>query len=181
MYATPLLKPLQQNRAFTSDKWWENHKGCPPIPPGHVISVLSAMQGHPESPWLWEKHANTILHKLCLTPIVHEPCLYSSVIASQRIIFECQVNDFAIAALDQRTANILLDMLNEKLTMPIKRQGLLDMFNGIDVIQMHHYIKINCNTYITKFCAKYPNMWLNKLHITDNHPPPFPTNSTWLK
>jgi hypothetical protein len=30
-------------------EWWE-HKGNPPIPPGHIIPVLSAMQGHPESP-----------------------------------------------------------------------------------------------------------------------------------
>jgi hypothetical protein len=36
----------------TFNKWWENHKGNPPIPPGHMIPVLSAMQGHPESPKL---------------------------------------------------------------------------------------------------------------------------------
>jgi hypothetical protein len=39
-------------------KWWTSHKGRPPIPEGHVIPVLFAMQGHPESPHLWEKHAN---------------------------------------------------------------------------------------------------------------------------
>jgi hypothetical protein len=124
------------------------------------------MQGHPESPWLWEKHTGAILRKLGLTPTIHEPCLYSGVIASKGINFKCQVDDFAIAAPDQRTANILLDMLDKKLTMPIKHQGLLNMFNGIDVIQTHHYIKINCNPYITKFCTKYLNTWLNNLHIT---------------
>jgi hypothetical protein len=35
--------------------WWVNKKGKTPIPNGHVIPVLSAMQGHPESPRLWEK------------------------------------------------------------------------------------------------------------------------------
>ena len=43
---------IRPDRAF--NEWWENYKGNPPIPPGHVILVLSAMQGHPESPRLWE-------------------------------------------------------------------------------------------------------------------------------
>ncbi len=59
-----------------------------------------------------------------------------------------QVDDFAIAAPNERTANILLDMLDEKLTMPIKRQGLLDMFNGVDVTQTKDYVKVDCHTYI---------------------------------
>ena len=37
---------------------WVKHKQWPPIPPNHVIPILSAMQGHPESPRLWEKHAD---------------------------------------------------------------------------------------------------------------------------
>jgi hypothetical protein len=35
------------------------------------------------------------------------------------VIFKRQVDDFAIAAPDARMADILLDMLNEKLTIPI--------------------------------------------------------------
>jgi hypothetical protein len=29
------------------------------------------------------------------------------------------------------------------------------MFNGIDVTQTRHYVKIDCHTYILKFCEKY--------------------------
>ena len=43
------------------NEWWENYKGNPLIPHGHVITVLLAMQGHPESPRLLEKHADAIL------------------------------------------------------------------------------------------------------------------------
>jgi hypothetical protein len=50
---------IHPDHAF--NEWWENHKGNPPIPPGHMIPVLSAMQGHPESPRLWKKHADAIL------------------------------------------------------------------------------------------------------------------------
>jgi hypothetical protein len=50
---------VRPDRAFS--EWWVNHKKRPTIPDGHVIPVLSAMQGHPESPHLWEKHADQIL------------------------------------------------------------------------------------------------------------------------
>ncbi len=139
----------------TFNEWWVHHKRNPPVPPGHMIPVLSAMQGHPELPRLREKHLDTILCKLGLTPTTHEPCLYSRIIEGKRIVFMCQVDDFAIAAPDQCTTDILLNMLDKKLTMPIKRQGLMDMFNGVDVTQTKNYIKINCHTYINKFCSKY--------------------------
>jgi hypothetical protein len=64
---------IRPNRAF--NKWWENYLNKPPILPGHVIPVLSAMQGHPKSLQLWGKHANTILRELGLTPTTHKPCL----------------------------------------------------------------------------------------------------------
>ncbi len=69
------------------------------------------------------------------------------------IIFKHQVNDFAIAAPDQRTANILLDMLDKKLSMPIKRQGLLDMFNGVNVVQTQDYIKLIATPTSTNFAV----------------------------
>jgi hypothetical protein len=39
---------IYPERAFHD--WWVKHKQCPPIPQGHVIPKLSAMQGHPEAP-----------------------------------------------------------------------------------------------------------------------------------
>jgi hypothetical protein len=170
---------IQPNRAF--NEWWENYKGNPPIPPGHVIPVLSAMQGHPESPRLWEKHADVILCKLGLTPTIHEPCLYSSIINGKRIVFMRQVEDFVIAAPDQHMADILLAQLDKKLMMPIKRQGLLDMFNGVDIVQMKYYIKIDCHTYINKFCAKYLTTWMTKVTLSGNRPTPLPSDGDWLK
>jgi hypothetical protein len=78
------------------------------------------MQGHPESPCLWEKHANAILRELGLTPTVHKPCLYSGIIAGQGVIFKRQVDYFAIAAQDAMTSDILLDLLDEQLSIPLK-------------------------------------------------------------
>jgi hypothetical protein len=79
--------PPKQGVYFRPDKasheWWVNHKRWPPIPPSHIIPALSVMQGHPELPHLWEKHANTILHGLGLTPTIHKPCLYSGTISGK--------------------------------------------------------------------------------------------------
>jgi hypothetical protein len=110
------------------------------------------MQGYPEAPWLWEKHADAILRKLGLTSPVHEPCLYLGSIDGNPVVFKCQVDNFAIAAPDEQTANVLLDIIDDKLSVPLKRQGLLDMFNGINLTQTRYYIKIDCHTYIDKFC-----------------------------
>ncbi len=98
------------NRAFND--WWVKHKRRPPIPPGHVFPVLFSMQGHPESPRLWEKHADAILHDLGLTPTIHETYLYSGTITGQCVIFKWQVDNFAIAAPDEKTLDILLDMID---------------------------------------------------------------------
>jgi hypothetical protein len=92
--------PPKQGLYICPDKafhaWWTIHKHHSPIPPGHMIPILLAMQGHPESPQLWEKHADAILHDLRLTSTVHEPCLYSGVINDKRVIFMWQVDNFAI-------------------------------------------------------------------------------------
>jgi hypothetical protein len=41
---------IHPDQAF--HEWWVKHKKQTPIPPGAVIPILSAMQGHPESPRL---------------------------------------------------------------------------------------------------------------------------------
>ncbi len=170
---------IHPDRAFR--EWWSNHKKWPPIANGDVIPILSAMQGHPEFPRLWEKHADAILRECGLTPTVHEPCLYSGMVNGQRVIFKRQVDDFAIAAPNEITANILFDMIDDKLTIPMKRQGFLDMYNGIDVIQTRHYIKILCTSYINKICKNYLQTWMRNFTSTDDRPTPLPSDPAWMK
>jgi hypothetical protein len=80
-----------------------------------------------------------------------------------------------------KTANILLDLIDDELSIPIKRQGLLGMLNGIDVTQTRDYIKIDCHTYVDKFCEKYLQTWLLKVPLSENRPTPLPTNPKWIK
>ena len=139
------------------------------------------MQGHPELPRLWEKHADDILRECGLVPTIHEPCLYSGRIDGKWVIFKCQVDDFAVAAPDEHTANILLDMINDKLTIPMKRQGYLDMYNGIDVLQTRDYIKISTTTCIDKICEKYLSSRMHNFTTTEDRPTPLPSDPTWFK
>ena len=82
--------PPKQGFYFRPDKafheWWVKRKHRPPIPLGHVIPVLSAMQGHPESPRLWEKHADAILRKLGLKPTSHA---FTLVLSTENGLYSC--------------------------------------------------------------------------------------------
>jgi hypothetical protein len=140
--------------------WWVHNKKNPPLPSGTVIPILSAMQGHPESLRLWEKHADNILCNIHLRLNTHELCLYSGSIKGKQVILKQQVDDFAITAPDERTANILLDQIDNKLSIPIKRQGFLDMYNSVDIIQTCDYIKISSRRFIEKICEKYLSTWM---------------------
>ncbi len=83
------------------------------------------MQGHPEAPSLWEKHADRILRSIGLHPTIHKPCLYSGIINDTRVLLLHQVDDFAVAAPSQAIASQVFDLIDEKLTIPLKRMGLI--------------------------------------------------------
>ncbi|KAL7532881.1 hypothetical protein ACHAWF_004272, partial [Thalassiosira exigua] len=176
--------PPKQGFYICPDKairhWWVHHKKRPPIPDGWVIPILATMQGHPEAGRLWEKHADMILCDLGLVPTTHEPCLYSGLVDGHRVLFKRQVDDFEIAAPNERIANILFDRIDDKITFPLKRMGLVDMFNGLDILQTRDYIKVYCQTYIERISAKHLSTWMT-IKDAPTHPTPLPTNNTFLK
>jgi hypothetical protein len=61
------------------------------------------------------------------------------------------VDDFALATENEETAQYFFDVLDDKLTMPMKRLGLITLFNGVDVLQTNYYVKNSCQTYLEKF------------------------------
>jgi hypothetical protein len=127
---------IRPNIAFC--EWWTKHLKQEPILHGKIIPVLLAMEGNPESPRLWEKHADKILQEIGMTP-THTPCLYSGTFYGKQVLFMRQVDDFAIAAPDAQTADIVMDLIDNKLsTISIKQQGYLNMYNGVDILQTEH-------------------------------------------
>ena len=113
------------------------------------------MQGHPESPCLWERHTDRIIRGLGLIPTIHKPYVYSGLIEGERVLLKRQVDNFELAVTIEHIALIVFDAIDNLLTFPMKRMGLVTLFNGIDVLQTRDYIKISVETYITNICEKY--------------------------
>jgi hypothetical protein len=158
--APPPKEPLYMYIDDAFREWWVEHLGRPPIPPEcNVIKVHNAIQGHPEAPRLWEKHIDRILREIGLTPTTHEPCLYSGTIGGNRIIFLRQVDDFAVAAHTQEAAAQLLTTINSKMRINLKALGIIDRFNGLDIKQSKHYVKITCDKYLYKMLKTHN--WLD--------------------
>jgi hypothetical protein len=140
------------------------------------------MQDHPESSRLWEKHADQILQEIGLKPTVHEPCLYSGTFDGNRALLMHQVDDFAVAAPDSHMANILMDLIDKKISIQIKRQGYLDMYNGVDVLQTKHYIRINVKTFIEKAFEQHIATWMKTSYPIPNRSTPLPSSDQdWIK
>eukprot|EP00804_Cyclotella_cryptica_P018023 CCRYP_008311-RA/>CCRYP_008311-RA protein AED:0.31 eAED:0.31 QI:0/0/0/1/1/1/2/0/220 len=91
------------------------------------------------------------------------------------------VDDFEFAAPSIELAHMFYDALDDHLSMPIKRQGLVSLFNGIDVQQTRTYIKISAETYIEKMGAKYLELWHKEIPLMAERPLPIPTHETFMK
>jgi deoxyuridine 5'-triphosphate nucleotidohydrolase len=152
-------------------EWWTEKMKMPPIPPGHVLPVHKALQGHPEAPRAWALLIDQILReKLNLKPTTHEPCLYHGQYKGNEILFLRQVDDFAVAS---RTAQISTDIINEidkYMKIEIKDLGQLTRYNGVDIVQTKHYIKLNNLTYLNKIINEHK--WMIENVYSSNQPLP---------
>mmetsp|Transcript_29198 Transcript_29198/g.41778 ORF Transcript_29198/g.41778 Transcript_29198/m.41778 type:complete len:582 (+) Transcript_29198:2850-4595(+) len=163
----------------TFREWWVRHRGKETIPPeGNAVRVHNAIQGHPESPRLWETHINKILQDLGLTPTTHEPCLYSGQIQGNRVLFLRQVDDFAVAAKDRQCAEQLIDAINNKMRIQVKHLGIIDRFNKMDIQQTRHYVKLTCTKYLQKVIKNHRDLLTNPINIL---PVPLHADSTFIK
>ena len=73
----------------------------------------------------------------------------------QQILFLCQVDDFAVAAKHSHTAHHIIQQIDSNMTISMKALGLMTCFNGMDIIQTKHYIKLHCASYIWKVLATH--------------------------
>jgi hypothetical protein len=158
--------------------WWVNYLGNDPIPKGWVIPILCNLQGHPEAPQLWHKHINNILvDDLGFDHTTHEPCLYFKHYPEHGLILILwQVNDFLISAKTRQIADKVCQQIQSKMTNELNNLGVTKHFNGMDVAQTKHYVKISCRTYINKIISHH--IWANKKH--SSKPIPMQTDSSYL-
>jgi hypothetical protein len=132
--------------------WWKNCLSNPPISRGWVIPILRNLQGHPEAPQLWHKHINGILiAKMGFTHTTHEPCLYFRHHATLGLILLLrQVDDFIIGAKTMELYLQIKQQIQDNVVNELNKLGVIKRFNGLDIQQTGHYIKILAQTYTNK-------------------------------
>jgi hypothetical protein len=178
--APPPKAPLYMHIDEAYHDWWVNHLKKELIDPRKtVVRVHNAIQGHLESPRLWEKMIDKLLREISLIPTTHEPCLYHGIYKGQYTLFLIQVDDFAIATDNNSTAQALILDINKGLRLPIHILGEVTRYNGMDFDQAQLYVKINCQRYVNKQMQNYP--WLVKeIHKTKKPLLPFQSDSANL-
>ena len=162
---------------------WYKHKfpDKPAIPQNAVLQVKGALQGHPESARLWAKLIDKIIQNLGLQPTTHEPCLYSTDDynnTGKRVLFLRQVDDFAIACEDTQTAKDIIKAINDKMTIDVKELGMMSRFNGVDVQQSKHFVKLFNSTYIEKIMTRHE--WIHQEPIA-NVPTPMHADPKYIR
>jgi hypothetical protein len=171
---TPKI-PLYVRPNDQYQEWCHEKMKRDPIPRGYVLPVHKALQGHPEAPRAWATLIDTILRtKLNFKPTTHEPCLYHGTYKGNKIPFLRQVDDFAVAA---KTADIAMDIIKEidkYMMIDIKDLGQLERYNGVDIVQGRHYIKLNNPTYLKKLINEHKWM-IDETHIANQ---PVPMNDS---
>jgi hypothetical protein len=148
---------IEADEAYRS--WYYKRTGRHINPRTHVIPALRAIQGHPEAGRLFQELILKILQSppLNFTTTVHERNLYRGLVDGALVIVARQVDDFAIGSHCPSTANRLIEIINSQLSTKnqgmiglLTSYGLLHRYNGLDVHQTNHYIKISCETYIQR-------------------------------
>jgi hypothetical protein len=142
-------------RVDTQFSTWHQSQGHPPIPSGFVIPINKNLQGHPEAPRQWSRHIDRILQSYSFRPTVHAPCLYRALIDTEHVLFLRQVDDFAIATNHEDLYTRICNDLDSKLLVPMKRQGLLSHYNGIDIVQTRDYVTLHVGSYLRKIISNH--------------------------
>lgn len=61
-----------------------------------------------------------------------------------------QVDDFVVVTRQATMADYVWDRLDDHFLVPIKQQGLMTHFNGVNVEQTQYYVKLSVGTYLQK-------------------------------
>jgi len=119
-----------------------------------VLPVLRVLQGHPEAARLWEEHISGILEKVGFKNITHEKNIYTGKFCGEKVPLVRQVDNFALGCRQESTAKSVYSDIGAKLTLHNKAEvrfehlGLVDSFDGYDVLQTRDCIKLSAESYI---------------------------------
>jgi len=121
-----------------------------------VLPVLCALRGHPEAARLWEEHISAVLKDVRFKNTTHEKNIYTGQFCGEKALLVRQVHDFALGCCQESTAKSVYSDIGAKLTLhndaeaPFEHLGLVDSFNGYDVLQTHDHVKLSVECYIRR-------------------------------
>ena len=143
------------------------------------MKAQHAIQGHPESSRLWQLYIDSILKDIGFEATTHEPHVYRlpDNVMGEEVILLRQVDDFALGCDTNDVAERIWNLIDSKMSVPLKREGFLSRFNGIDAEQTNAYIKIYCGTYISKIMKSKQF----DLTVTKNKPLPMQSGAQYIR
>ena len=163
-------------------QWYKHHfPNRPDIPPGFMLRVKKALQSHPESPRLWAKLIDCIIRYLNHCACAHEPNLCFTNDCNntgKMVLFMKQVDNFCVSCEDCDTAKRVIAAINDKMTIDVKELGRISRFNGVDITQTRHYIKLSNAIYFEKVLHNHP--WILKEHPPALFPLPMQSDNTYV-
>ena len=112
-----------------------------------VLPVLRALQGHREAARLWEEHISAILKNVGFKNTMHEKNIYTGQFCGEKVLLVRQVDDFGLGCCQESTTKSVCSDIGAKLTLhneaeaPFEYLGLVDSFDGYNVLQTHDYVK----------------------------------------
>jgi len=112
---------LQIDDAYQS--WYKKRYNADIDPAAYVVPLHKVLQGHPEAGALWERMIVGILEGLGFHSTTHERNLYHGQIDGELVLVCQQVDDFAIASKDPKTADLLISRINAQVTTQNKGLG----------------------------------------------------------
>jgi hypothetical protein len=115
---------------------------------------------------------------LKLTPCTHEPNLYYTSdykgTTGKKVLLLRQVDDFAISCQDEALCEQVIADIQSEMTIAINKLGRLSRFNGVDIEQTRHYVKLFNATYLKKIFTHHD--WLKDEMPTGKFPTPMCIN-----
>ena len=150
-------------------EWWTACLGKPALKHDGVIPIYHALQGHPESPRLWDKYITKMLvDEFDFQTCTHESCLYYKRDDDNNLILIThQVDDLKVSAKDSQTCDDIAEAIQKRLTFLLNFLGTVQCFNGVDVKQTENYNYIHCSIYIEKIVEHHN--WKISPHAHHQH------------
>ena len=145
-------------------QWYNAHNPTSPIDTSYVLPVQHTLQGHPESPRLWESHINAKLLEMGFQNSAHAPCLYYGTYNGEEVLILRQVDDFSVSSMHASTATAIYNDIHKYCSL-VQEEEPVQRINGIDILQSRHYIKISLESYLNTLISE--QSWLQDIPTTD--------------